>query len=220
MSSRHSHCFHHLSYHVSLDRSSQHSIFLAMKPRSSRRLFTSTSDQPIPDESSHLALPHDCQLIAGTFLVFKWEGSCCMLQVNVTLYCWGRRRSGAIEHVLDKYGLSLSTQLYRVSSKLVDGARWRWLKHIFVVVHRLFDDSEICESAAKVRWINVMQCAMAYNVMRAECYRYHCNLYPKASVLTSYLKLQGVEVEPWYDASNTSDLCHFHSRHIVFSIFE
>lgn len=132
-----------------------------------------------------------------------------MLQVNVTLYCWGRRRSGAIEHVLDKYGLSQSPQLYRVNSKLVSGAQWSWLKQVFVAVHRLFDDSEMCESVAKVRWINIMQCGMAYDVLLRECHHYHMNLYPKGSVLTSFLKQHGVEVEPWYDgyvSSSSADV--------------
>ena len=128
-----------------------------------------------------------------------------MLQVNVTLYCWGRRRSGAIEHVLGKFGLSQSPQLYRINSKLVSGEQWSWLKKVFVAVHRLFDDSEVCESVAKVRWINIMQCGMAYEVLRRECYHYHLNLYPKGSVLTSFLKQNGVEVEPWYDSYVSSD---------------
>ena len=125
----------------------------------------------------------------------------------MTLYCWGRQRSGAIEHVLDKYGLTDSPQLYRVNSRLVSSAQWSWLKQAFVVVHRLFDDKEMCESVSKVRWINVMQCGLAYDVMRRECHRYHRNLYPKGSVLTSFLKLHGVEIEPWFDwsASETSD---------------
>ena len=100
---------------------------------------------------------------------------------------------------------ALSPHLYRINSKLVSGAQWSWLKSIFVVVHRLFDDSEMCESVAKVRWINIMQCGMAYEVMRRECHHYHCNLYPKGSVLTSFLKQHGVEVEPWYDSYNASD---------------
>ena len=72
---------------------------------------------------------------------------------------------------------------------------WSWLKQIFVVVHQMFDDMETCETASKVRWINIMQCGMAYDVMRRECYHYHRNLYPKGSVLTSFLKRHGVEVE-------------------------
>ena len=175
-----------------------------MQPRSSRRLFAGQTNTSTLDDPAQLTLPSDCELIASTFVVFKWENSCCILQVNVTLYCWGRRRSGAIEHVLDKYGLSQSPQLYRVNSKLVGGAQWSWLKQIFVVVHQLFDDSETCESVAKVRWINIMQCGMAYEVMKRECYHYHRNLYPKGSVLTSFLKRHGVEVEPWYDGFDSS----------------
>ena len=155
-----------------------------MKPRSSRRLFAAS---PL-DDSTELILPSDCELVAGTFVVFKWENSCCILQVNATLYCWGRHRSGAIEHVLAKYDLTQSPQLHRINSKLVSGAQWSWLKQIFIVVHRLFNDSEMCESVAKVRWINIMKCGgMAYEVMRRECYHYHRNLYPKGSVLTSFL---------------------------------
>ena len=85
------------------------------KPRSSRRLFP-TAPSTDPDDPTRLTLPSDCELVAGTFVVFKWQDHYCMLQVNVTLYCWGRRRSGAIEHVLDKYGLTHSPQLYRINS--------------------------------------------------------------------------------------------------------
>ena len=190
------------------------SNYASMKPRSSRRLFAGPTNTSTLDDPTQLTLPSDCELIAGTFVVFKWENSYCMLQVNVTLYCWGRRRSGAIEHVLDKYGLSQSPQLYRINSKLVSCAHWSWLKQIFVVVHQLFDDSEMCESAAKVRWINIMQCGMAYEVMRRECYHYHRNLYPKGSVLTSFLKQHGVEVEPWYDGFNSSSSAD-HQRSIT-----
>ena len=49
-----------------------------------------------------------------------------------------------------------------------------------------------------------MQCGLAYDVMRRECHHYHRNLYPKGSVLTSFLKHHGVEVEPWYDISDAS----------------
>ena len=171
-----------------------------MKPRSSRRLFAVST----LDDSTQLILPSDCELVAGTFVVFKWENSCCMLQVNATLYCWGRQRSGAIEHVLAKYDLAQSPQLYRVSSTLVNNAQWAWLKQIFVVVHRLFDDGAMCENVGKVRWINIMQCSMAYEVMRRECHHYHTNLYPKGSALTSFLKLHGLEVEPWYDGFQSS----------------
>ncbi len=63
----------------------------------------------------------------------------------------------------------------------------------------MFDDMETCETASKVRWINIMQCGMVYDLMRRECYHHHCNLYPKGSVLTSFLKHHGVEVEAWFD---------------------
>ena len=172
------------------------------KPRSSRRLFPTSPSFAEADESTQLALPSDCELVAGTFVVLRWEGHCCVLQVNVTLYCWGRQRSGAIEHVLSRYGLTHSPQLYRVNSRLVSSAQWTWLKQVFVVVHRLFDDKETCETVSKVRWINLIQCELAYNVMRRECHYYHRNLYPKGSVLTSFLKLHGVEVEPWFDLSD------------------
>ncbi len=175
-----------------------------VKPRSSRRLFTTSPSSAGADESTQLALPSDCELVAGTFVVFRWEGHCCVLQVNVTLYCWGRQRSGAIEHVLDKYGLTHSPQLYRLNSRLVSSEQWSWLKQVFVVVHRLFDDKEMCETVSKVRWINLMQCGLAYDVMRRECHYYHRNLYPKGSVLTSFLKLHGVEVEPWFALSDAS----------------
>ena len=170
-----------------------------IKPRSSRRLFPNTQE-----ESDQLSLPTDCELVANTFIVFPWSNHYCVLQVNFTLYCWGRRRSGAIEHVLEKYGLVHSPQLYRVNCRIVSNTLWRWLKHIFVVVHRMFDDMETCESASKVRWINIMQCEMAYDVMRRECYHYHQNLYPKGSVLTSFLKHHGVEVEAWFDIAQVS----------------
>ena len=175
-----------------------------VKPRSSRRLFTTSPSSAEADESTQLVLPSDCELVAGTFVVFRWEGHCCVLQVNVTLYCWGRQRSGAIEHVLDKYGLTHSLQLYRLNSRLVSGEQWSWLKQVFVVVHRLFDHKETCETVSKVRWINLMQCGLAYDVMRRECHYYHRNLYPKGSVFTSFLKLHGVEVEPWFELSDAS----------------
>ena len=175
-----------------------------MKPRSSRRLFAALTTSSAPDDANQLVLPTDCELIAGTFVVFKWENSCCILQVNTTLYCWGRQRSGAIEHVLARYELTQSPQLYRINSKLVSDAQWAWLKQIFVVVHRLFDDAAMCENVGKVRWINIMQCGMAYEMMRRECYRYHTNLYPKGSALTSFLKMRGVEVDPWYDGFPSS----------------
>ena len=124
-----------------------------------------------------------------------------MLQANITMYCWGRRRSGAIEHVLDKYGLNHSSELYRINGKEVGDEEWRWLKQMFLFVHRLFDDLETGDTVGKVRWINVMQCGLAYEVMRRECHHYRRNLYPKGSALTTFLKRSGVEVEDWYDSS-------------------
>ena len=62
-------------------------------------------------KSNQLSLPTNCELVANTFVIFRWENQYCVLQVNATLYCWGRRRSGAIEHVLEKYGLAHSPQL-------------------------------------------------------------------------------------------------------------
>jgi len=59
---------------------------------------------PHNTQLTQLTLPDGCDLVAGTFIVFRWDGRHCVLQANVTLYCWGRRRSGAIEHVLHKYG--------------------------------------------------------------------------------------------------------------------
>jgi hypothetical protein len=111
-----------------------------VKPRSSRRLFGSAS--ATSDLSQHLTLPPDCELVANTFLVFKWQQQYCVLQANITLYCWGRRRSGAIEHVLEKYGLTRSSQLHHINCKDLDREQRCWLMHIFLVVHRLFDDLE------------------------------------------------------------------------------
>ena len=166
------------------------------QPRSSRRLFPTDS----PDSTQQqLSLPSGCELVANTFVVFKWQNRCCVLQANLTLYCWGRRRSGAIEHVFSKYGLTYSPQLHRINGKEVDDEQWRWLKQIFLVVHRLFDDKEMGDSLGKVRWINTVECSLAYDVMRRECYHYHQNLYPKGKVLTSYLKRHGIEVEQWYE---------------------
>ena len=173
----------------------------ATQPRSSRRLFQSESSH---DPVQQLTLPSECELVANTFVVFKWQQQCCVLQANVTMYCWGRRRSGAIEHVLDKYGLTHSSELHRINGKEVSDDEWRWLKRIFLFVHRLFDDLETGDTLGKVRWVNIMQCRMAYEVMRRECYRYQQNLYPKGSVLTFFLKQHGLEVEPWYEGFHSS----------------
>ena len=83
--------------------------------RTSRRLRNATE----PDESAKLVMPEGCDLVAGTLLVFRWQEEYCVLQTNLTLYCWGRRRSGAIEHVLEKNGWTHSPQLHRINSALV-----------------------------------------------------------------------------------------------------
>ena len=80
----------------------------------SRRLQQSLSADP---HSTPLTLPDGCELVAGTFVVFRWEERHCVLQANITLYCWGRRRSGAIEHVLDKHGWTHSSQLHTRSTR-------------------------------------------------------------------------------------------------------
>jgi len=152
---------------------------------------------PAAPHSMQLTLPDGCDLVAGTFVVFHWQERHCVLQADVTLYCWGRRRSGAIEHVLHKYGWTNSSQLQRISSALVNDEQWRWLKQIFLTVHRLFDDKEIGETVGKVHWLNVMDCRLVYDVLLRECHHHHRNLYPKASVFPSFLKSRGVEVDGW-----------------------
>ncbi len=133
-------------------------------------------------ESTPLVLPEGCELVADTFVVFQWQGRYCTLQNNVTMYCWGQRRSGAIEHVLERYGWTHSPQLHRVSSKMVDESEWRWLQAIFVVVQRLFDDRETGDTLGRVRWLNIIECRLVFELLRRECFHHHRNLYPKASV--------------------------------------
>ena len=169
------------------------------KPRSSRRLFHADPSTKGSELAEPLTLPSGCELVASTFVVFVWQKQCCVLQTNMTMYCWGRRRSGAVEHVLDKYGLTDSPRLYHINGKDVSAEQWSWLKQVFLFVHRLFDDLETGETIGKMRWINIMECSLAYGVMRRECYHYRKNLYPKGSVLTSFLKHRGVEVEAWYN---------------------
>ena len=113
-----------------------------------------------------LQLPDECELVAGTFIVFQWHGRYCTLQNNVTMYCWGRRRSGAIEHVLERYGWTHSPQLHRVSSKMVDGPRWRWLQLVFDTTQRLFDDKEIGDTLGRVHWLNIMDCRLVFELLR------------------------------------------------------
>ena len=158
-----------------------------------------------PDtHSTPFTLPDGCNLVAGTFVVFRWEDRHCVLQANVTLYCWGRRRSGAIEHVLDKYGWTQSSQLLRINSTMVSDAQWRWLKQVFLIVHRLFDDKEIGDTVGKVHWLNVMECRLAYELLLRECHHQQRNVYPKASVFPSFLKQRGVEVDSWPEWYSTT----------------
>ena len=86
----------------------------AVALRKSRRL-------AIPSDTTTevLAMPDGCELVAGTFVVFRWREQPCILQVNLTQYCWGGQRSGALELVLEDHGLTHSPQLYHVNSKLV-----------------------------------------------------------------------------------------------------
>ena len=169
--------------------------------RRSRRLLGPSSADP---ETTELALPEGCALAAGTFVVFAWNKHHCVLQANVTLYCWGRRRSGAIEHVLEKYGWTHMPQLQRINSALVTDAQWRWLKQIFLVVHRLFDDKETGETIGKVHWLNVMDCRLVYDLLLRECHHHRRNLYPKGSMLPSFLKARGVEVDCWPEWYSTT----------------
>ena len=120
------------------------------------------------------------------------------MQANLTLYCWGGRRSGALEHVLERYGWTHSSQLHRINSKLVSPEQWLWLKQIFVTVHRMFDEKETGDTVSKIHWLNVVDCRLAYDLLRKECYHYHRHLYPAGSSLGIYLKHHGVEVEGWY----------------------
>ena len=159
--------------------------------------------------STTLVLPEECELVADTFVVFQWQGRYCTLQNNVTMYCWGQRRSGAIEHVLERYGWTDSPQLHRVSTKMVTQPEWRWLQAIFVVIQRLFDDKETGDTLGRVRWLNIMDCRLIFELLRRECFHHHRNLYPKASVLPSFMKSHGVEVDDWpewYTAHTPSPL--------------
>jgi integrase len=161
--------------------------------RKSRRLSSSSNaDEDI------LVLPQGCELVANAFVVFRWQGHPCVLQINLSAHCWNRRRSGAIEHVLDKYGWTHSSQLYRVSSNSVDDAEWSRLKLILLVVLRLYDDKETGEMVGRIHWLNIMDCRLAYDMMRRECFYYHRHLYPAGSALGTHLKRCGVEVEDWY----------------------
>ena len=168
--------------------------------RKSRRLSAPADRRAatVTDESVLLVLPQGCELVANAFIVFRWQGHPCVLQMNLSAHCWGRRRSGAIEHVLDKYGWSHSSQLHRVSSNSVDDAEWSRLKQILVVVLRLYDDKETGEMVGRIHWLNIVDCRLAYEMMRRECFYYRRHLYPSGSALGAHLKRYGVEVEDWY----------------------
>ena len=148
-------------------------------------------------DSTPLVLPEGCELVADTFIVFQWQGRYCTLQNNVTMYCWGQRRSGAIEHVLERYGWTHSPELHRVSSKVVSEPEWRWLQAIFLTLRRLFDDKETGDTVGRVRWLNIMECRLVFELLRRDCYHHRRNLYPKVSALPSFLKSHGVEVDGW-----------------------
>ena len=164
--------------------------------RKSRRL------APLPDavtgDPAQLALPAGCDLVAGTFVVFRWQDQPCLLQVNLTLYCWGGKRSGAFEMLLEEQGLTHSLQIHHISSKLVTDEQWSWLRQVFVVVRRLFDAAEVCDTVGKVHWLNVIECRFVYELLRRQCYQYQRNIYPEASVLITHLKRYGIELEAWF----------------------
>ena len=166
--------------------------------RSQRLLASLPSTAASTDESSRLVLPEGCELVANAFVVFRWEDHPCVLQLNLSAHCWSRRRSGAIEHVLDKYGWRQSPQLHRVRSSSVDDAEWSRLKRILLVVLRLYDDKETGEMLGRIHWLNIIDCRLAYDMMRRECFYYHRHLYPAGSALGNHLKRCGVEVEDWY----------------------
>ena len=168
--------------------------------RKSRRL-TAPTDMV----TDALVMPEDCELVAGTFVVFRWQQQPCILQVNLTQYCWGGQRSGALELVLEDYGLTHSPQIHHVNSKAVADTQWAWLQQVFVVVRRLFDANEVCDTVRKVHWLNIVECRLAYDLMRRQCFRYHCNLYPTGSALCTHLKRYGVELDVWYGAEDASD---------------
>ena len=165
--------------------------------RASRRRRLLVADEA--EDTTPLVVPHGCELVADTFLVFQWQGCYCTLQSNITLYGWARRRSGAIEHALERYGWTLSPQLHRVSSKTVDESQWRWLHHIFVTVLRLFNAHETGDTLGRVRWLNIMECRLVFELLRRECFHHQRNMYPKATLLPAFLKRHGVEVESWPD---------------------
>jgi hypothetical protein len=172
--------------------------------RKNRRLSPSAALDAKSDDSEHLVLPVDCELVANAFVVFRWQDHHCVLQMNLSAHCWGRRRSGAIEHVLSKYGWSQSSQLYRVSTSSVTEAEWSRLKQILVIVLRLYDEKETGEMVGRIHWLNIVDCRLAYDMMRRECFYYHRHLYPAGGALATHLKRCGIEVEDWYYAMATT----------------
>ena len=153
------------------------------------------------DSSAQLVLPDECELVAGTFIVFRWRDQQCLLQVNLTLYAWGGQRSGALEMVLEEYGLTDSLQIHHINSKAVSVLQWKWLRQISVVVRRLFDAAEVLDTVGKIHWLNVVEYRLVYDLLRRQCYRYKHNFYPEASQLSTHLKRYGIELEAWYNAS-------------------
>ena len=170
-----------------------------MAIRKSRRL--SAPADPLAtgtDESSHLVLPEGCDLVANAFVVFRWQNHPCVLQLNLSLHCWGRRRPGAIEHVMAKYGWTQSPQLHRVRSSCVDEADWSRLQQVLLMVLRLYDNKETGEMVGRIHWLNIIDCRLSYDMMRRECFYYRRHLYPAGSALGNHLKRCGIEVEAWY----------------------
>jgi hypothetical protein len=113
-------------------------------------------------EPRQLVLPADCEIISSTFLLFQFQKRYVILQRNVSLYCWGRERSGAIEFVLQR--LSLSDSVIRINSKTLDREQWKYLKQIFVLVHQLFDSTATQEVASKVHWMNSIPADVVYEM--------------------------------------------------------
>ena len=180
-----------------------HLVYMTSSPdqavalRKSRRLTA-----PCGPATEALVMPDGCELVAGTFVVFRWQEQPCILQVNLTQYCWGGQRSGALELVLEDHNLTHSPLLYHINSKLVTTTQWSWLREIFIVVRRLFDANEACDTARKVHWLNIFDCRLAHDLMLRQCHRYHFNLYPTGSLLCIHLKRYGVELEAWYGAAD------------------
>ena len=58
---------------------------IASALRKSRRL----SDHPSlqQDLSAQLTLPEECDLVANTFVIFKWQDQCCLLPLTKLAFC-------------------------------------------------------------------------------------------------------------------------------------